>query len=492
MHPNGDARGAGQQPPPPSADDHTADDAWPDAPVKYRVITRIARSPHDARYLVQRLDATRSRSPGSRVLSSDLGASPGLVRYLHRAGPARRRRGARLSRDRQRVRVRARRRGALVLTVERPQGPPLREVLEAGGRLAVPRAVRIAIQIAEVLEQAPGCSAWSTAGFTRTTWCSPAPTIPSPSRTSVSIACSGHPHAAHRRSRSTARVSAPEQASARPRRAATSTRWARCCTRCSRARRRRPRAARGRGRAAGDSTRRHAEPRAPRAPGVARLPRFRTATVSTICTSLWAEVSPYGRPSLTEAERSRAGAVLRRPMLLAASVAAAAVLTAGAGALVVWLGHDVETTARPSIPPTRRRARSADRRPSPSRGATATGRPASTPWNRGRRQRRERPPTPVARARAGGREARDASGSPARGSPRRWAARAARARGCRAAPAGRARRAAGAVASGRAASPRPPHGRWSAPRCRQRQLPRARRRRKGLPPRLARPRIRAR
>jgi eukaryotic-like serine/threonine-protein kinase len=344
MHANGDQRGAGHSPDP--AEPRPTDDApQPDAPVKYRVISRIARSPHDARYLVQRLDTERIALAELRVLSSDLGASAGLVRAFTEqaarlAAAARGCPGIASVYECERVA-----RGALLLAVERPPGATLREVLEADGRLAVPRAVRIAIQIAEALEQAHAlglvhgglhpdnvvlCGPVETAslthfGFDRL--------LGAPARSGPPLAVDGRAY------------QAPEQASGKT--TARSDIYALGAmlyemlagTPPAHARDTRP----------GPGNLRAVRPDV--TPTLERLvlqtlrvsPRLRPGSVSAVCTRLWAEASPYGRPSAPESQRSWAGAVLRRPVLLVASVAAAAVLTAGA--LVVWLGHGVETAA---------------------------------------------------------------------------------------------------------------------------------------------------
>jgi len=351
-HANGDERGAvhhwadpAQRPP--------ADDApEPDAPVVYRVLSRIARSPHDARYLVQRLDAESLVLAELRVLSSDLGASAGLVRAFTEqaarvAAAACGCPGIASVHGCERVA-----RGALLLTVERPPGPTLREALEADGRLAVPRAVRIAIQIAEALEQAHALGLVHGGLH-------PDNVVLSGADETVSLTHFGFDRLLGAPARSGPPVGVDERAYQAPEQASGKT-TARsdvyalgallyemlAGTPPAHARSTRP----------GPGNLRAVRPDV--TPSLERLvlqtlrvsPRLRPASVSALCSSLWAEASPYGRPSVSDSERAWAGALLRRPALLAASVAAAAVLTAGAGAVVVWLGHDVETTAaRPSI-----------------------------------------------------------------------------------------------------------------------------------------------
>ena len=370
-HANGDEPGAGYHWPDP-AQGRPADDApQPDAPVAYRVMSRIARSPHDARYLMQRLDANSLTLAELRVLSSDLGASAGLVRAFTEqaarvAAAAHGCPGIASVHECERVA-----RGALLLIVERPPGPTLREAIDADGRLAVTRAVRIAIQIAEALEQAHALGlVHGGLHPDNVVLCAPDDTVSlthfgfdrllgAPSRSGPTVAVDERAY------------QAPEQASGKT--TARSDIYTLGALLYEMLAGTPP--AHARGTRPGPGTLRAIRPDV--TPTLERLllqtlrvsPRRRPASISAVCTSLWTEVSPYGQPSVPDRDRSWAGAVLRRPVLLAASVAAAAFLTAGAGALVVWLGHAIETPAtRPAM-----RATSEERAP-----LTAVPRPSET------------------------------------------------------------------------------------------------------------------
>src|SRR5262249_10132270 len=120
-HPNGGANGTSRHWPVPAERPQTAVAESPDTPVAYQVPWRVARSPQDARYLVKRLD--EGTLAELRVLSGDLGASAGLVRAFTEqaervATAARGCPGIASVHECERIA-----RGALLLTVERPQGP---------------------------------------------------------------------------------------------------------------------------------------------------------------------------------------------------------------------------------------------------------------------------------------------------------------------------------------------------------------------------------
>ena len=416
-HANGDERAAGYHWPDPAQGRPADDVPQPDAPVAYRVISRIARSPHDARYLVQRLDANSLALAELRVLSSDLGASAGLVRAFTEqaarvAAAARGCPGIASAHECERVA-----RGALLLTVERPPGPTLREALEADGQLAVPRAVRIAIQIAEALEQAHAL------GLVHGGLHPDNVVLRAPDET-VSLTHFGFDRLLGAPARSGPTVAVDERAYQAPEQAAGKT-TARSDVYALGALLYEMLAgtapAHARGTRPGPGTLRAVRPDV--TPTLERLvlqtlrasPRRRPASISAVCTSLWAEVSPYGLPSVPDPERSWAGAVLRRPVLLAASVAAAAVLTVGAGALVVWLGHAVETPAtRPAI-----RVTGEDRVP-----PIAVPRPSETRQPRADRPREAAEPKSMAAPREAAvptRALAPAAGSPATPADRRAA-----------------------------------------------------------------------
>lgn len=307
--------------------------------VRYRIVERLARSPQDARYLAHRLDAGTLAE--LRVLSGDLGASPGLVRAFTEqaervASAARDCPGIATVHECERVA-----RGALLVTVERPPGPTLRELLQTEGPLAIPRAVGIAIQIAEALEQAHGLGlvhgglhpdnvvltgaeeavSLTHFGFDRL--------LGSPGR--------GRRHPAGIDDRV---YQAPEQAAGKT--TARSDVYAvgvLLYEMLAGA----PPAMRSRRWAAPKPLR---EQRADVTPSLDRLVtralqaalRRRPASISAMCTDLWAEVSPYGRPTLPDRTLSWPSALLRRPLLLVGAILGAGALTAAAGMLIAWLG----------------------------------------------------------------------------------------------------------------------------------------------------------
>lgn len=148
------ATGAGIAPGRPAVDHAKPDPVVADPAVseRYRVIETLAPGPQDALYLVQRLDT--GALVELRVLSAKLGADRVLV-------PAFRQQATVVARlfshcpgiatvyDCERAAS-----GALLLTMEHPEGPTLREVIRREGTLGRERALRLAIQIATELERA--------------------------------------------------------------------------------------------------------------------------------------------------------------------------------------------------------------------------------------------------------------------------------------------------------------------------------------------------
>ncbi len=119
---------------------------------RYRVIETLAPGPLDALYLAQRLDT--GALVELRVLSAKLGADRVLVPAFRQLATV----VARVFSDCPGIATvyeceRAAS-GALVLTMEHPEGPTLREVIRREGTLGRERALRLAIQIATELERA--------------------------------------------------------------------------------------------------------------------------------------------------------------------------------------------------------------------------------------------------------------------------------------------------------------------------------------------------
>ena len=334
--------------------------------VRYRVVERIARSSQDARYLVHRLDGGTLAE--LRVLSGDLGASAGLVRAVSEhaarvASAARDCPGIASVHECERVS-----RGALLVTVERPPGPTLREVLQEDARLAVPRAVRLAIQIAEALEQAHGLGL--VHGGLR-----PDNVVLSGADETVSLTHFGLDRLLGSPARGLRRplgvddrvYQAPEQTSgnttARSDVYALGVLLYEMLAGV-------PPPLPSRLRAAPKSLR---EQRPDVAPSLDRLvmqalhpaPRRRPASISAMCTDLWTEVSPYGRPSLPDQRPSWPEAFLRRLVLLAGAILAAGALTASTGMLIVWLGLMGEPQGQPRAPSRDPVGRTIERPPDP-------------------------------------------------------------------------------------------------------------------------------
>jgi serine/threonine protein kinase len=119
---------------------------------RYRVIDTVTPGPPVAQYLAQRLDT--GALVELTVLPGDLGADRELVAaFRHQAMLI-----ARVSRQCSDIATvyecEPTASGALVLAMERPAGPTLREAIRREGTLSIERALRLAVQIARVLEQA--------------------------------------------------------------------------------------------------------------------------------------------------------------------------------------------------------------------------------------------------------------------------------------------------------------------------------------------------
>ncbi len=346
--------------------------------IRYRVVERLARSPQDARYLAHRLDGGTLAE--LRVLSGDVGASAGLVRAFAEhaervASAARDCPGIATVHECERVA-----RGALLVTVERPPGATLREVLERDRPLAVSRAVRVAIQIAEALEQAHGLGL--VHGGLR-----PDNVVLSGADETVALMHFGfdrllgsigrgrrHPPGADDRV-----YQAPEQASGKATvRSDVYALGALLHEMLTGGPPPLPSRLRGRPRPLREQRRDIPESLdALVTRALHPSPRRRPATISAMCTDLWAEMSPYGRPVLPDTRAPWSRAVRRRPLLLVAAVLGAGTLTVASGALTVWLGlaggPDVAPTQRTEDPLRRARERALVPRPVPPQAEAPAG-----------------------------------------------------------------------------------------------------------------------
>src|SRR6266542_833987 len=119
---------------------------------RYRVIETLAPGPQDALYLAQRLDT--GALVELRVLSAELGADRVLVPAFRQQATVVARLFSHCPGIATVYECERAASGALVLTMEHPAGPTLREVMRREGTLGRARALRLAIQIAEELERA--------------------------------------------------------------------------------------------------------------------------------------------------------------------------------------------------------------------------------------------------------------------------------------------------------------------------------------------------
>ena len=119
---------------------------------RYRVVETLAPGPRDARYLARRLDT--GALVEVRVLSGDLAPDDEVIRALR--GQATRVAGAASPSPPIATVYECERTpdGALVLALEHPEGPTLRDTILRKGRLGPERALRLAILIGEALEWA--------------------------------------------------------------------------------------------------------------------------------------------------------------------------------------------------------------------------------------------------------------------------------------------------------------------------------------------------